>query len=69
LPVAESALLCEQQQPASDGILQACTDHRADMLVLIARQHSLLGSMFHRSVTAQVIERSRVPVLLLPSHN
>lgn len=51
----------------AEGILQAGHELRADMLVLIARRHSLLGSLFHRSVTAQVIRESQLPILVLPS--
>ncbi|MBD2721074.1 universal stress protein [Hymenobacter armeniacus] len=52
--------------PPAEGILQACADTRADLVVLIARPRSFLGRLFHRSVTAQVISHSPKPVLLLP---
>lgn len=54
-------------QPPADGILQASFDTMADLVVLIARPRSFMGSLFHRSVTSQVIRRSRKPVLLLPA--
>lgn len=49
------------------GILQACSDFNGDLIVLVARRHNLLSSLFHRSVTAQLLSESPVPVLLLPS--
>ena len=51
------------------GLLQALHDTRADLLVLIARPRSFLSRLFHRSVTARVLDqgRGRVPVLLLPA--
>jgi nucleotide-binding universal stress UspA family protein len=57
-------------QPAASpaaGILQAVEDTRADQLVMMARPRSFLGQLFHHSVTAQVLRRTRVPVLLLPA--
>ena len=53
-------------QPVA-GILQAASDFHADLIVLVARRHNLLSSLFHRSVTAQLLSDSPVPVLLLPS--
>ncbi|UYZ59706.1 universal stress protein [Hymenobacter latericus] len=53
-------------EPAA-GILQAAHEVKADLLVLVARRRSLFGSLFHRSVTAQVVAESPVPVLLLPA--
>ncbi|MCC3156687.1 universal stress protein [Hymenobacter sp. 15J16-1T3B] len=52
-------------QPAA-GLLSAAADAQADLLVLLARPRSYLGELFHRSVTAQVLHRSALPVLLLP---
>ena len=52
-------------QPAA-GVLQALADTHADMVVLLARPRTFLGGLFHRSVTAQVLRHSRVPVLLVP---
>ena len=48
------------------GILQAVADTQADLLILIARPRSFLGRLFHRSVTAQVLQHCRKPLLLLP---
>jgi nucleotide-binding universal stress UspA family protein len=50
-----------------EGVLQAASEQQIDMLVVIARRHNLLGSLFHRSVTAQLIGESPLPVLLLPA--
>lgn len=49
------------------GIHQSVVDTQADLLVLIARPRSFLGHLFHRSVTAQVLRQSQVPVLLVPA--
>ncbi len=54
------------QAPAA-GVRQAAADTQADMLVLVARPRSFWGELFHRSVTAEVLRHSRVPVLLLPA--
>lgn len=66
-PTATPELYEQQQLPPAAGVLQAIQDVQADLLVLIARPRSFLGQLFHRSVTAQVLRRSRVPVLLLPA--
>ena len=55
----------ELNATAADGILQAQADTQADLVVLIARPRSFLGRRFHHSVTADVLHRSPVPVLLL----
>ena len=49
------------------GVLEEAARQEADLLVLVARRHSLLGSLFHRSVTAQLIKESPSPVLILPA--
>jgi nucleotide-binding universal stress UspA family protein len=51
------------------GILQQAAQQQADVLVVVARRHSLLGSFFHRSITAQLLRESSIPVLLLPSED
>ncbi|MBH8559069.1 universal stress protein [Hymenobacter negativus] len=56
-----------QQPTVVGGVLQQAADMEADMLVVVARRHSLLGGLFHRSVTAQLIQESPVPVLVLPA--
>ena len=49
------------------SILEAAQPADYDMVVVIARRHSFMGSLFHRSVTAQVLVQSKVPVLVLPA--
>ena len=49
------------------GVLEEAARQEADMLVVVVRRHSLLGSLFHNSVTAQLIQESAIPVLLLPA--
>jgi nucleotide-binding universal stress UspA family protein len=55
------------ETPPAPGVLQAVSDIQADLLVLIARPRSFWSELFHRSVTAAVLRRSTVPVLLLPA--
>ncbi|GAB3841339.1 universal stress protein [Hymenobacter jeollabukensis] len=50
------------------GIADATALVQPDLLVLVARRRSLLGSLFHRSVTAAVVRAATVPVLVLPEH-
>ena len=52
---------------AAAGVLQVAARHGADLLVVVARPHSFLGRLFHHSVTAQLIEQSPLPVLVLPA--
>ena len=68
LPSATPLELYEvcDQTPAA-GVLHAAADIHADLLVLIVRPRSFLGDLFHRSVTAEVLRHSQVPVLLLPA--
>lgn len=54
------------QLAAGNGVVQAITDTHADLVVLLARPRGFLNRRFHRSVTAQVLHYSPVPVLLLP---
>ncbi|WP_400191603.1 universal stress protein [Hymenobacter sp. B81] len=50
-----------------EGLLQTIDATRADLLVLVARRHSFLDAMFHRSVTNRLLRTSPVPVLVLPA--
>ncbi|KAA9339753.1 universal stress protein [Hymenobacter busanensis] len=56
------------QQPLADtpekGLLGAVDEQRANLLVLLARRRSLFGALVHRSVTARVLRKATVPVLL-----
>jgi nucleotide-binding universal stress UspA family protein len=49
------------------GILQEANPKEFDMIVIIARRHTFLGQLFHRSVTAQVLMHSELPVIVLPA--
>ena len=49
------------------GVLEEAARQSADVLVVVARRHSLLGSLFHSSVTARLIQESPTPVLVLPA--
>ena len=53
----------------ADGVLEEVARQHADMLVVVARRHTLLGNLFHRSVTAQLIAQSPIPVLVLPAED
>ena len=66
-PEAPLWLYQETDAAPAAGILQAQADTQADLLVLIARPRSFLGRLFHHSVTADVLRRSPVPVLLVPA--
>lgn len=63
----EDSLRQVYQNTVVGGILQEAAGQQADMLVVIARRHSLLGGLFHRSVTAQLLRESAIPVLVLPA--
>lgn len=65
-PLTTSMLGWVSKNPA-DGILEAAAADHADLLVLIARRRSFWGSLFHQSVTADLMKRSPIPVLLLPT--
>lgn len=65
LPPAATFHICHTY-PA-EGILQAIAEQRPDLLVLIARKHRFLEALFHKSVTAELLLHSPVPVLVLPA--
>ena len=65
--LADGCLRQVYQNTVTGGILQEASGQQADMLVVIARRHSLLGGLFHRSVTAQLLRESAIPVLVLPA--
>jgi nucleotide-binding universal stress UspA family protein len=50
----------------ADGLLAAVQDTRADLVIVLARERSYLGELFHHSVTASLLARCPVPVLVLP---
>ena len=49
------------------GILEATQSADFDLVVVVARSRSFFGRFFHRSVTAEVLRRSTIPVLVLPA--
>jgi nucleotide-binding universal stress UspA family protein len=65
LPAVQSKAI-RHPDPAA-GILQAANPADYDMVVLVARPRSFLGKLFNRSVTAQVLLQSRLPVLIVPA--
>ncbi|ALW86724.1 hypothetical protein AUC43_17545 [Hymenobacter sedentarius] len=54
------------EEAPAPGVLRACAELGAELLVVPARPHTLLGGVFHRSVTAELLRRSPIPVLVLP---
>jgi nucleotide-binding universal stress UspA family protein len=65
LPVPE--LRGYQHAHYEEGVLAAARDTCADLVVVVARQRSYLGDLFHHSVTAKLLENCPVPVLVLPA--
>ncbi|ALD20643.1 universal stress protein [Hymenobacter sp. DG25A] len=63
-PVQTKAI--RNHDPA-EGILQAAKPEDYDMVMMVARPRSFLGKLFHRSVTAQVLLQSPLPVLIVPA--
>ncbi len=49
------------------GLLAAVQDTQAELVVVLARPRSYWGELFHHSVTAQLLQRCPVPVLVLPT--
>ena len=64
LPVPE--LRGFEHEDYAEGLLAAVRDTQAELVVVLARQRSYLGELFHRSVTARLLARCPVPVLVLP---
>ena len=48
------------------GVFAAVQDTNADLVIVLARERSYLGELFHHSVTAQLLAHCPVPVLVLP---
>lgn len=70
LPFLPETNVHELYQPSIvGGILQEANRQKTDLLVVVARRHSLLGGLFHRSITAQLIEESPIPLLILPAQD
>ena len=66
-PIDNNSLYEVREEAPADGILHAAAEVDAQLIVVMARPHTLLGGLFHRSVTAQLLRRSPVPVLVLPT--
>ena len=49
------------------GLLAAVQDSQADLVIVLARERSYLGELFHHSVTARLLAECPVPVLVLPA--
>ena len=65
LPAAQARAVASDH-PA-EGILKTAKAADFDMVMVIARPRSFLGKLFHRSVTAQVLLHSTLPVLVVPA--
>lgn len=50
-----------------EGILETAATGNYDLIALVARPRSFWGELFERSVTAQVLLNSTLPVLVLPA--
>ena len=55
-----------QADSAAEGILATAQPANCDAVMLLARRRSVLGRLFHHSVTAHVVLHSTMPVLVLP---
>lgn len=66
--LAEPLHLHERHHPRiATGVLAEAAQQQADMLVVVARHRSFWGSLFHQSITAQLLQESPIPVLVLPA--
>ncbi|MCC3155163.1 universal stress protein [Hymenobacter sp. BT770] len=63
----EPTLRGYQAELPAEGVLAAVRDINAGLVVVMARTRSYLGELFHKSVTAQIIQHSPVPVLVVPA--
>ncbi|GAB3638102.1 hypothetical protein GCM10027422_36920 [Hymenobacter arcticus] len=68
-PLTSRSLYEVREESPAEGIILAASELQAQLIVMLARPHSFLGGLFHRSVTAQVLRHSPVPVLVLPTTN
>jgi nucleotide-binding universal stress UspA family protein len=60
-------ILSRQASDAAEAIISAAQPANFDMVMVVARPRSYFSDLFHRSVTAQVLLHSAVPVLVLPT--
>lgn len=59
-------LLGYEHDDYAKGVVAAVQDTKADLVVVLARERSYLGELFHHSVTAQLLAHCPVPILVLP---
>ncbi len=62
--VAADALLL--QGPTVDTIFDEATKLEADLLVIGAHKHNFLKRVFGQEVSHQIIDKSRIPMLIVP---
>ncbi|GAB2849450.1 universal stress protein [Hymenobacter ruber] len=51
----------------AEGVLTATQEVAADLVITLARERSFMSDLFHRSITARLVEQCPVPVLVLPA--
>ena len=66
-PITNNSLYEVREEAPADGILHTAAELDAQLIVVLARPHTFVGGLFHRSVTAQILRRSSRPVLVLPT--
>ncbi|MBH8558137.1 universal stress protein [Hymenobacter negativus] len=66
-PLDGNSLYEEREVGPVAGLLQAANEVGADLLVVMPRPHFFPGNLFHHDVTADLLRRSPVPVLVLPA--
>ncbi|SDY47582.1 universal stress protein [Hymenobacter psychrophilus] len=65
LPLVKARTLADAS-PAR-AILDVAQSTDFDLVVVVARPRSFFGNLFHRSITAEILRRSTIPVLVLPA--
>ena len=64
--LATPALRGYEHRNYAEGVLAAVQDTQAGLVVVLARERSYFGELFHDSVTARLLAHCPVPVLVLP---
>ena len=65
--ITNNSLYEVREEAPAKGILHAAAELDAQLIVVLARPHTFVGGLFHRSVTAQLLRRSPRPILVLPT--
>ena len=65
--ITNNSLYEVREEAPAEGILHAAAELDAQLIVVLARPHTFVGGLFHRSVTAQLLRRSPRPILVLPT--